>query len=81
MSYVPWRDQIKRAMAAKGLSRRDLAGRMKTSLGAVNDFLIPSAPRRLTAHRARLLELVLDIDGLQLLLDYTEQEYRAAYRK
>lgn len=79
ISEVPWRDQIKEAMKTAGISRAELARRMKTSLGTVNDLLIPSAPRKLTMHRVRLLSLVLPIDGLRLMLDYTEQEYQRLY--
>lgn len=79
MSDVPWREQIKLAMKEAGLTRNGLAAAMKMSRGTLNDMLMPSARRKLTPHRTRLLSLVLPLDGLQLLLDYTEQEYRAAY--
>lgn len=79
MSNVPWRDQIKQALEAKGMTRVDLADQLGVSVSTLNDFLIPSARRGLTFHRARLLSLALGMNGLQLILDYTEQEYRRAY--
>lgn len=79
MIDVPWREQIKQAMKAKGMTRSDMADRMTISVTTVSDWLAPKPRRKLTMHRARLLSLILGIDGLQLLLDYTEQEYRAAY--